>query len=149
MATYFGFNTQYAEKMKTPQEPRGITSATSSLSNFATSGKKFRLTNEQLVLQDFINALNIPLGQKPGNPTYGTTLWGFVFEPNDLQTQTQLEEELYRVANLDRRLQLLAVNAYPTGNGIIAEIQISIDGFENAYNIELMFDQQTNTVYSQ
>jgi len=149
MATYIGFNTQYSDKMKTPQEQRGITTVTGSLNTPTPAGKKFRLTNEQLVLQDFINALNIPQGQKPGNPMYGTTLWGFIFEPNDLQTQNLLQEELQRMAELDPRIQLHSVNAYPTGNGILAEIQISINPFDNLFSIELMFDQETSTVYSQ
>ena len=49
--------------------------------------------------QDFINALNIHQGSKPGNPAYGTSLWSFIFEPNTDDIRLALEEEIKRVAS--------------------------------------------------
>lgn len=103
------------------------------------------MTDGQLVLQDFINALNIPLGSKVGQPGYGTTLWDFVFEPNTGDVQRQLENEIRRVASLDPRLDINYLKAYPQNNGILLEIQLSIVPFNNPQTLNVFFDQQNNT----
>lgn len=148
MATYAGFNTQYTDKIKTPQQQRGVVPFIGALSTPIQAGKKFRLTDEQLVIQDFINALNISLGQKPGNPSYGTTLWGFIFEPNDIQTKDLLEEELRRVASLDPRLDLGDINMFTENYGILVELQVRINPYDNAMVLQIIFDQGTNKAYT-
>lgn len=148
MATYTGFNTQYTDKIKTPQQPRGVNPIIGTLSSAQQTGKKFRLTDEQLVMQDFINSLNINMGEKPGNPGYGTTLWGFIFEPNDAQTKDLLEEELRRVANQDPRIELGNINIYANDYAILAEMQVTISPYDNAMVMQIVFDQGTKTASS-
>ena len=148
MATYIGFNTQYTDKIKTPQQQRGVTPIVGALSTAAQTGKKFRLTNEQLVIQDFINALNIGLGQKPGNPSYGTSLWSFIFEPNDTQTRDLLEEELRRVAGTDPRLTLGDIVVYSENYGILVEMQMQVSPYDNVMVMQIIFDQGTGKAYS-
>ena len=103
------------------------------------------MTDEELVLQDFINALNIPLGSKVGQPDYGTSLWDFVFEPNTSDIQGQLENEIRRVAAQDPRIDINYLKAYPQNNGILLEIQLSISPFNNPQTLNVFFDQQNNT----
>lgn len=107
-------------------------------------GKKFKLTDAQLVIQDFVNALNIPLGSKVGQPGYGTTLWSFVFEPNTSDVQSQLENEIRRVASQDPRIDINIIKAFPQENGILIETQISILPFNNPLTVGVFFNQQTN-----
>ena len=106
-------------------------------------GKKFTLTDEELVIRDFLNALNIPLGSIPGKPQIGTSLWSFLFEPNTADVQFQLEQELRRVASRDPRLALNFVKAFPQENGILVEIQCSIVPFNNPRTLNVFFNQQT------
>jgi phage baseplate assembly protein W len=108
-------------------------------------GKKCTLVDEKLVVQDFINALNIPQGQKVGNPAYGTTLWTFVFEPNTADVQFQLQNELQRVANLDSRLIVNSINVYTQDNGILLEVELAVAPFNNAQSISIFFDNFNNT----
>jgi phage baseplate assembly protein W len=146
MAIYIGFNTQNIEKSTIRTDLQsGADGGTGSLSLPLQSGKKFRLVDNNLVIQDFINALNIPQGQKPGNPAYGTTLWSFVFDPNTADTQEQLETEIRRVASLDPRLILNSVIAYPQESGILIELELAISPFNNVLNLQVFFDQGTNT----
>jgi phage baseplate assembly protein W len=112
-------------------------------------GKKYRSVDTQLVIQDFINALNIPQGQKVGNPAYGTTLWSFVFEPNTADVQFQLENEITRVASLDPRMILNSVKAYPQENGILIEVELAITPFNQAQFLNVFFSSQTNTAAAQ
>jgi phage baseplate assembly protein W len=98
-----------------------------------------------LVVRDFVNALNIQQGQKVGNPGYGSTIWSFVFEPNDAQTQFRLEEEIRRIANGDPRLIINTVKSYPQENGILLEVELAIAPFNNAEILNVFFNSLTNT----
>jgi phage baseplate assembly protein W len=107
-------------------------------------GNKFQSVDTAIVVQDFINALNIQKGQKVGNPAYGTTLWTFVFEPNTPDTQFQIQRELRRVAGLDPRLIVNSVRPYPQENGILIEIEMAISPFNNVLDLSVFFNNSTN-----
>lgn len=145
MPTYIGFSTVNANKPRSTNLPQGIDGGTGGIVKPVVTGKKFRLVDEQLVIQDFVNALNIPKGQVVGNPTYGTTLWSFVFEPNTADVQFQLESEIRRVASQDPRLMLNSVKAYPQQNGILIETEIAVAPMNNAQLLSIFFSQATNT----
>lgn len=149
MPAYVGFSTINANKPRSSNLQNGVDGGPGSITAPIIIGKKYRLVDEQLVLQDFINALNIRQGQKPGNPAYGTTLWDFVFEPNTSDVQFQLETELRRVASGDPRLILNSVRAYPQENGILIEVEIAIAPFNNAQMLSMFFDARTNRAIMQ
>lgn len=150
MPQYIGFSTANACKPKStnPLPNGGVAtsgSGTGTIGQPIVWGKKFRTVDEQLVVQDFINAINIPLGQKVGQPFYGTTLWNFIFEPNTADVQFQLEAEIRRVAAFDPRLDINYVKAFPYENGILLETQVSVVPFNNPAVLNVYFNQQTNT----
>ena len=144
MATFFGFNTQNADAIKPAPQPQG-TSGFVSLGPKTTTGRKYRLTDSEIVIRDFVNSMNIPQGSKPGNPSYGTTIWQYIFEPNDTTTSAKIEEELIRLASADPRLTLSQVNVYAAENGIIVEMQVSVNPFNDAQLLQVIFDQNTGT----
>jgi phage baseplate assembly protein W len=148
MTTFYGFSTSQADNVRSIQVNSGVDGGAGSLTNPIRVGKKFRVVDQDLVLLDFINALNIPQGQKPGKPEYGTTLWTFIFEPNTLDTQIQLETEIKRVASQDPRVILNSVIAYPQDNGILIETEIAVSPFNNPTTLAIYFDQNTNSAYS-
>lgn len=141
MALYTGFSTQ---RFNLPQRRQDAGGDGGTILQPTQIGKKFRLTDEQLILQDFINALNIQQGSKPGNPSYGTTIWTFAFEPNTPDMQFQLENEIRRVATQDPRLILNTITAYPQENGILIELEMAISPFNNVQALKLYFDQPTS-----
>ena len=95
MATFIGFSTIGADKPITVNPiPVSATGVNNGITDPTVFGKKFKLIDEQLVIQDFINALNIRKGEKVGQPDYGTTLWDFVFEPNTADVSTALQNEI-------------------------------------------------------
>ena len=145
MPTYIGFSTIGANEPKTTNASPGIDGGTGGVLKPTIPGKKYRLVDEALVVRDFVNALNIQQGQKVGNPGYGSTIWSFVFEPNDAQTQFRLEEEIRRIANGDPRLIINTVKSYPQENGILLEVEIAIAPFNNAEILSVFFNNLTNT----
>jgi len=149
MPTYIGFSTINANKPRSTNLPAGIAGGVGSMVQPVIPGKKFRLVDTQLVIQDFINALNIQQGQKVGNPGYGTTLWSFVFEPNTFDVQNKLETEIRRVANQDPRMIVNTVSAYPQENGILIEVELAVAPFNNAEVLSVFFNNQTNSAVIQ
>jgi phage baseplate assembly protein W len=145
MPTYIGFSTIGANEPKTTNASPGIDGGTGGVLKPTIPGKKYRLVDEALVVRDFVNALNIQQGQKVGNPGYGSTIWSFVFEPNDAQTQFRLEEEIRRIANGDPRLIINTVKSYPQENGILLEVELAIAPFNNAEILNVFFNSLTNT----
>lgn len=144
MPNYIGFSTINANKPQSTNLNVGVDGGTGSILQPVRVGKKFRLVDTPLVVRDFLNALNIQQGQKVGKPEYGTTLWSFVFEPNTPDTQFQLENEIRRVANLDPRMVLNYVKAYPQENGILIEVEMAIAPFNQAFLLNVFFDNATN-----
>jgi phage baseplate assembly protein W len=149
MPSYIGFSTINANKPQSTNLPSGSSGGVGSVTQPVVYGKKYRSVDSQLVIQDFINALNIPQGQKVGNPAYGTTLWSFVFEPNTADVQFQLENEIRRVASLDPRMILNSVKAYPQENGILIEVELAVTPFNQAQFLNVFFSSQTNTAAAQ
>jgi phage baseplate assembly protein W len=106
-------------------------------------GNKFSLTDAELVIQNFVNALNIRLGTKVGQPGYGTRLWDFIFEPNSSTTQFEIENEVKRVANQDPRLQIAELVSYPYENGILLEMQCAILPFNQPIASKISLSRAT------
>lgn len=147
MAAYIGFSSINANKPKTTNPTRfaGLgDGGTGSILQGLVWGKKFTLTDEILVVQDFINAFNIRKGEKVGQPQYGTTLWDFLFEPNTADIQIQIEQEVRRVASLDPRMNLNSVALFTNDNGILIEVEVAVVPYNNAATLSLFFNRATN-----
>lgn len=144
MPQYIGFSTIGANQPKTTNVSSGVDGGYGSILKPVFTGKKYKLTDEKLVVQDFINALNIRQGEKVGQPNYGTTLWSYIFEPNTYDNQFGLQNEIKRVAGLDPRMQLNYVKAFPQDNGILIEVEMSVLPFNNALTFNIFFDASTN-----
>jgi phage baseplate assembly protein W len=148
MAQYIGFSTINACLPQTTNNVSGLAARSLDgglgLQQPINPGKKFRLLNSDLVVRDLINALNIRQGEKVGQPNYGTTVWSFLFDPNTFDVQTQLQNEIKRVASQDPRIILNAVNAFPQENGILVEIEMAVAPFNNPALLSIFFNQTTS-----
>jgi phage baseplate assembly protein W len=144
MPTFIGFSTQHVDDVRTLQINTGVDGGAGSLTKPIRYGRKFRTVDQELVVQDFLNSLNISQGQLPGRPDVGTSIWSFIFEPNDFDTKTKVETEIRRVAGLDPRIILNSLNVYPQDNGILVEVEVTIELFTDPIQLQIYFDQGTN-----
>lgn len=144
MTSYIGFSTINAFKPRSTNLQTGPAGGVGSLVTPYKVGNQFGLVDASLVIQDFVNSLNIRQGEKVGQPGYGTTLWSFVFEPNTADVQFQLETEIRRVANTDPRLIINTVRAYPQENGILLEVEMAVSPFNQANLLSVFFNSATN-----
>lgn len=147
MATYIGFSTKNIDQVRQQVMP-GVDATDGLTPKALMVSKKYRITDEQLVINDFLNSLNIPQGQRIGRPEYGTTLWSFVFEPNTTDIRSQIETEIRRMADLDGRLILNTVQAFPQDNGILLEVELAVSPFNNPMTLSITLDQNTNTAFN-
>jgi phage baseplate assembly protein W len=144
MTTYIGFSTINANRPKTTRAPTGTGGGTGSMVDPIILGKKFRIVDGPLVLRDFINALNINKGEKVGQPGYGTDIWSYIFEPNDADTQFRIQTEIRRVASSDPRILLNSVKSFVQQNGILLEVEVAIQPFNDATVVNVFFNNITN-----
>jgi phage baseplate assembly protein W len=146
MVIYRGFSTQF-NNLPTPSlNTPGIDGGQGTITRPVVPVKKFSLYDDQLVIVDFLNALNIPQGQKPGKPEYGTTIWSFIFEPNIPEVQIQIENEIRRIAGLDPRLIINTVIIYPYENGFLIEMELAIAPENKVQQLQLNFDRNSGVV---
>lgn len=145
MPQYFGYSSIGANKPKTTNAISGADGGPGGIRQPIQWGKKFTLVDEQLVIQDFINAFNIRKGTKVGKPGYGTTLWDYVFEPNTGDVISAVQDEVRRVANTDPRIQIATISVYPKENGILIELEMAVIPFNQAQLISVFLNQQTGT----
>jgi phage baseplate assembly protein W len=117
---------------------------------FNTQGqfKKFTLTGFELIKRDLLNGFNIRQGQLPGRAAYGTVIWDFLFEPQLEAVQREIEREVQRVAGQDPRIYINSTQAFPSGNGILIQIELEIVPSTDAERLSIFFDlEQRNATY--
>lgn len=133
MPTYTGFSTIGVNQNQ--QSVRaGVFGGVGSTLYQPRLGKKFTLTDENLVMRDLINALSIQQGSKVGQPEYGTSLWTYLFEPNDDNTLQAIEDEIRRVIAQDSRIYLNSIGVYDQDNGVLIQVEMSFQPFNNPIN---------------
>jgi phage baseplate assembly protein W len=109
-----------------------------------SSGNKYTITDNPLVLQDFINSMNIRKGSKVGRPDYGSDIWNYIFEYNTSDTQFRIENEVRRLASQDPRIILNYVKSYPYENGILVEVEIAVNPFNQPQTVNIGFNTTLN-----
>lgn len=142
MPTYYGFSTIDTDMPRTLVR-NGIDGGPGTITQQPYLGKKFRLTDEQLVLRDFLNSFNIKQGDKVGQPAYGTNIWDYVFDPNVGETLNAVEDEVRRLASLDSRIILNTITAYAHENGILIEVQMAFQPFNNAISFGMYLNRSS------
>jgi phage baseplate assembly protein W len=145
MPLFIGFSTQNVNQPKELTRP-GSFGGIGNLTTQPRLGKKYRLTDENLVLRDFINALSIKQGDKVGQPQYGTTLWTYVFEPNTSDVVQQIEDEVRRVASLDPRIIMNSIGVYSRDNGIMLQMEMAFTPFNNVVQAAILLDKYSGTI---
>lgn len=143
MTTYVGFSTQSLgnERSVIPN----TTVSTGSMDVSLLQHTSFRVTDTNLIIQDLLNSLNIPRGQIPGKPEFGTDLWNYIFEPNTLDLQEKIKDELIRLAKYDPRLILGPITIVAQEHEILIDMEIAIAPMNNTTKLSLVLDSASST----
>jgi phage baseplate assembly protein W len=142
MPVYVGFNTININQPRTFVRS-GVDGGIGSITQSPRVGKKFRLYDDELVIRDFCNALSIKQGEIVGNPSYGTTLWNYVFEPNTDETRNAIENEVRRVASQDPRLTINTLQLFDHAEGILIELQVTVNLNDSTVQLGFLLNRDT------
>lgn len=143
-SNYVGFSTVNLYRQR--QIPtNGVDGGVGTINNPPKLTKKYKLAGEQLVIQDFINSLSIKQGDKVGNPSYGTKIWSFIFEQNGPELAQSVVDEIQRMASQDPRIIMNYIVPYQEEHGILLEIQMSVQPFNNVIDLKFYLDKQSRT----
>lgn len=134
MPTYIGFSTKNVCQRRTVTRP-GADGGIGSITDQPKLGKKYKLTDTQLVLRDLLNAFSINQGDKVGQPGYGSSIRNFVFEPNTVETRQALEIAIRKIVANDPRIILNTIDVYSRENGILFELEIAVNPFNDVVQV--------------
>jgi len=145
MPVYKGFSTKDVNQPLTLIRP-GVFGGIGSTTVQPRIGKKFALTDSQLVIRDLLNALSIKQGDKVGQPGYGTTIWDYLFDPNTIELRAIVENEIRRIATLDPRIIINTIEVYSQDSGILIELELAITPFNNATQVGFFLNRFDSSV---
>lgn len=87
-------------------------------------GKKFTLTDFDLVKQDLYNHFHIRKGQKLMDPNFGTVIWDMLYEPYTESVRDIIKEDIRRILSYDPRLGIENIKLTEMITGILVEIKV-------------------------
>ena len=143
MATsiYSGFSTIGAKARSNKYESGGLIAVAPQ-----KTSSTFKMTDQELVTRDLLNALNIKQGEKPGNPKYGTILQGFMFEPNLESVRSEMEQEIRRVIATDPRITLMSLSISPQDTQVLISMEVQYAPFQDTTSLTLGINKLSGLV---
>jgi len=108
--------------------------------------KNFSINDIDLIKTDLLNAFNIKQGEKPGNPTYGSSIWSFVFEPLTDAVVERIIEESRRVITSDPRIGVEDINVFTRDGGVLLEMDLFLNTGATPLSLRLQFDESSRSV---
>jgi phage baseplate assembly protein W len=145
MPTFKGFSTVGVNQSLSLVRP-GVYGGVGSTTVQPRIGRKYALSDQNLVIRDLLNALSIKQGDKVGQPTYGTILWSYIFEPSTQETQQAIEDEVRRVISLDPRIILNSVGVYIQENGVLLQIEMAFSPFNNVIKTDFFLNRYNGSI---
>lgn len=109
------------------------------------TGKKYRLTDFELVKRDIQNHFSIRKGEKLMNPDFGTIIWNMVFEPLDQDSKNVIIQDIKRIIAYDPRVAARNVLVTEYDRGIQIELELIYLSTNQIDKIVTRFDQGSAT----
>jgi phage baseplate assembly protein W len=116
---------------------------------FSTVANKFGpflITDQKLIVQNFLNQLNIRKGEIPHRSKVGCVIWQLLFSPFTNAVQNEIVTDVRRIIKMDPRLSSAStVSATSVQSGIILNVTLAFTNTNQTTNMELLFDSATGT----
>ena len=94
---------------------------------------------------DVINQLNIPIGVIPGDPTIGTSIWDYIFDPNTEETRLKIDNEIRRILSQDTRITIGTIKLFSSEHTVYVDIEVAVKPTNKVVNFSVLFDSRINT----
>ena len=103
--------------------------------------RNVKLYDYELIKQDIINNFNTRRGERLMNPTYGTLIWGAIFEPLTPAIKQQIADDVNNILASDPRVHPVQVNLIQTDYGFSIDITLQYVGTDVSDTMQLTFDR--------
>jgi phage baseplate assembly protein W len=110
-----------------------------------TTGKKFSLTDFELVKRDLQNHFYIRKGEKLMNPNFGTIIWDMLFEPLTQETKNLIVQDIKKIVANDPRISAKNVIVTQYDRGIQIELELIYISTGKVDTLELQFERNSQT----
>ena len=110
-------------------------------STVSNDTKSFSLYDFALIKQDLINHFHVRQGERLENPTFGTIIWDYIFEPLTEESKQAIVRDVETIINYDPRIKAESVIVTAYESGIQIECQLTYLSYNLSESIRLRFDQ--------
>jgi len=76
------------------------------------------------------------------NPSFGTIIWGLMFEPFTDDVKQAITNDINRICNFDPRIVPIQIDITEQEYGMILELTLQYVGTDQSLNLRLNFDRE-------
>jgi len=120
---------------------------------FSTVNRDFGpygLADNDLIVQDFLNNLNIRKGEKLMNPDFGCIIWDRIFDPLTPALKNEIVKNIQDIISYDPRLSTVSsttIQESPDGHGLVLNFTLQFSGTNQVSTLSIRFDSQFNRLF--
>jgi phage baseplate assembly protein W len=120
---------------------------------FSTVNRDFGpygLADNDLIVQDFLNNLNIRKGEKLMNPDFGCIIWDRLFDPLTQALKNEIIKNIQEIISYDPRLSTVSsttIQESPDGQGLVLNFTLQFAGTNQISTLSVRFDSQFNRLF--
>jgi phage baseplate assembly protein W len=110
----------------------------------------YRLSDNDLIIQDLLNNLNIRKGEKLMNPDFGCIVWDRLFDPLTPALKQDIVKNIDTIIANDPRLavtQSTTIQESPDGHGLVLNFSLQFAGTNKLASLNVKFDSQFNKLF--
>jgi phage baseplate assembly protein W len=110
----------------------------------------YRITDNDLIIQDLLNNFNIRRGEKLMNPEFGCIIWDRLFEPLTIGLKDEILTNIQNIINNDPRLNVVSgatLQESPDGHGLIVVCSLAFNNSDQVTTLQIKFDSQAQRLY--
>jgi len=105
--------------------------------------KKYKITDYELAKQDLFNHFQIRKGEKLMNPSFGSSIWDFLFEPFTEEVKQRIVDDINNVVKYDPRISVDSVLITQFEYGIQVELTLTYIPTNQIDILKMQFDQKS------
>jgi len=108
------------------------------------------ISDNDLIVQDFLNHLSIRKGEKLHNPNFGTIIWNRLFDPLTPALKLEIKNDIDNLIAYDPRFNIVSqtvVQESPDGRGLLLNFSLSFATDNKIADLQVLFDKSSNKLY--
>lgn len=84
----------------------------------------YTIIDDELVKRDLMNEFYTKRGERVMRPTYGSIIWEILMDPDTVELENAVNEDIKRIVKRDPRVKLLRINTVVAEHTLRSEVQV-------------------------